>query len=544
MNDDLQIHFTGKFQKLISLGLGDPQLSIPLSDFCSNLTGVLQVSCDLTDNYLIHCTGISSDQPRLSIASVDCFNNRGRNFDYSYLELRGFALTWVYVKLIEAQKDCNRDIKVSFDDANKYYPVIFRDYLESKFLPFTYRQHVSIQKLLVSARLLSLETKGGLKEFLFDNNQETFCNFASRLSKKFNVNHQLILHRLLDEKRKIAFEEASENAIQFKSRTVISLDGGGIKGAVHCRYLRNIIRPLLENEGINLLKDVDVLVGVSTGAIASAYLALYPTLESIDLLEEKYFELGVNVFGDKPKSNFQKVITALFGFPFYSQKKLRRALVEIFGEKKMKHCDKRLLVAAVNIQSFQTVIFDSESKNDRDNLLVDVLMASSAAPFYFPAYSFTTSDGNSSFVDGGLSSNNPSLIGIKKIMEKEPRVTLDWIRLISVGTGDIRAFQTADQFNRWYPVNALAKFPKVIEAAMHTNSDQSANVCNWAISNEFNVRLEPNSKGKGVALDDLKSVQDFLIHLCNGQDVKVARRKIASWYKFDNYKQNNLYSLK
>ena len=69
---------------------------------------------------------------------------------------------------------------------------------------------------------------------------------------------------------------------------------------------------------------------------------------------------------------------------------------------------------------------------DTELKLHDVLMASTAAPTFFPAHVIQ----DSSYVDGGLFANNPSLCAVSKILTHFPRqLTQQDLTVLSVGTG-------------------------------------------------------------------------------------------------------------
>ena len=83
--------------------------------------------------------------------------------------------------------------------------------------------------------------------------------------------------------------------------------------------------------------------------------------------------------------------------------------------------------------------------------VVDVVMATTAAPTYFP---HAVVERGSMYVDGGLWANNPTMVGIVESMaiasrcgrEEDPRFDLDTTSVLSVGTGKCKKFlkPTAD----------------------------------------------------------------------------------------------------
>jgi patatin-like phospholipase/acyl hydrolase len=72
-----------------------------------------------------------------------------------------------------------------------------------------------------------------------------------------------------------------------------------------------------------------------------------------------------------------------------------------------------------------------------DTNVIDTIMASAAAPVYFPAHEVPRVPGGNAFVDGGVFANNPSTAALAALIAS--RVTdgmpLSRVYLLSVGTG-------------------------------------------------------------------------------------------------------------
>ena len=81
-------------------------------------------------------------------------------------------------------------------------------------------------------------------------------------------------------------------------KNILSLDGGGIRGALTLGYLKKIETILQEKHGTDyLLSDhFDLIGGTSTGSIIAAGLA---SGFKVDKLVELYMDLGGKIFGKK-----------------------------------------------------------------------------------------------------------------------------------------------------------------------------------------------------------------------------------------------------
>lgn len=216
-----------------------------------------------------------------------------------------------------------------------------------------------------------------------------------------------------------------------KSNTfkVLSIDGGGMRGFYSASYL-NELKKLAEcrsgKEDVDLSDLFQMIAGTSTGAIVGVGLAAGLSPER---MMQFYTHYGEKIFSQPLPS---KKWRFLWHWRKHINKKgdaaLREGLIEAFGETTLKNIyDKRkiaLVVPAVNATTHQGWVFKTphnQDSNHRDNAysLVDVCLASSAAPIYRSLAAIkkpgktTTKD---LFVDGGLWANNPVLVALSEAL--------------------------------------------------------------------------------------------------------------------------------
>lgn len=187
-----------------------------------------------------------------------------------------------------------------------------------------------------------------------------------------------------------------------------------------------------------------LICGTSTGAILACGLAAGIPLEKI---REFYIQKGPEIFPD-PSPKSKGVLRWCFRYrkkPAAVIKALKDALEETFGDLTIQDVyEKRHIalcipsVKAINHQARVIKTGHLEGKH-RDNRyrLVDVCLASTAAPIFFPLARVLNPDDSQNvqhFVDGGLWANNPIMIGLIEALgmseEKTP------IELVSAGTCD------------------------------------------------------------------------------------------------------------
>ena len=221
---------------------------------------------------------------------------------------------------------------------------------------------------------------------------------------------------------------------------VLSLDGGGMRGVYTATYLKSVAEAFARRRGIAAL-DVgagfDLIVGNSTGGIIACALARGVPLGKVVNL---YREHGPRVFRRPVPTKlslktFPEFVDDLFmrrDALARGNQALREALEGILGETTLAEVyEKRgiaLAVPAVEMSRhrgwvFKTPHFKDTTGRDDGCTLVDVCMATSAAPVYRSMARITSPDGQQPpgmFVDGGLWANNPVMIGLLEALEVAP----------------------------------------------------------------------------------------------------------------------------
>ena len=186
---------------------------------------------------------------------------------------------------------------------------------------------------------------------------------------------------------------------------VLALDGGGIKGTYTAAVLDEIQKNLPEKR--SLVEYFDLIVGTSTGGIIS--LGLGYKLSTEDVLAI-YKESGSEIFphaNDGPKG----LIDWMFKTK-HDPEGLRSNLANIFGNRTLDETSENLAVTSFDTSNATPVVFRAGyGKGENrygDNLkVVDVALATSAAPTYFPA----ALAGDTFMIDGGVWANCPALVG-------------------------------------------------------------------------------------------------------------------------------------
>lgn len=213
---------------------------------------------------------------------------------------------------------------------------------------------------------------------------------------------------------------------------VLSLDGGGMRGTYTATYLGRVAAGFARKRnisGIDVGRAFDLIVGTSTGGIIACGLAKGVPLAAMAKL---YREHGPAIF---PKH----LPKGLPGVPWdikcrpaaldAGETALRNALEDLLGDSTLadvfEEREIALAIPAVEMSQHRSWVFKTAhlptSKGRDDHYrLVDVCLATSAAPIYRSMAAVAHPDegtGYNVFVDGGLWANNPVLVGLIDALE-------------------------------------------------------------------------------------------------------------------------------
>jgi uncharacterized protein len=239
-----------------------------------------------------------------------------------------------------------------------------------------------------------------------------------------------------------------------KTVRVLSLDGGGSRGIVHPMFLKRF----LEQWGVDqskLYESFDVFTGSSIGGmVASALILGWTPVEIKTFFIEKApwiftirtaadvlaGSINASTPSNRPDT-VQKVIMLGTADPFYKSvdnasnygdSRLRAEVDTVFGELKLNDLKANIIIPSFEQTTLTPVLF---SNIDNPYLTYggfsakDVVLATSAAPIYFPSHPIQ--DGQ--YIDGGVFINDPVLYG--KMLGKLIYPDAKRFCVLSIGAG-------------------------------------------------------------------------------------------------------------
>ena len=217
--------------------------------------------------------------------------------------------------------------------------------------------------------------------------------------------------------------------------SILSIDGGGIRGIIPCMVLTEIER----RSGKPIAELFDLIAGTSTGGILAGGLTITdadgkPKNPAKKLLELYTGDKGKEIFKSPPigKLNYVKLLWK----SLFPSKNIEQVLEAEFGDAWLSDTYKHtnLLITSYNTQEMTPFYFrSSEVRNApkegreravEDFLIRDIARATSAAPTYFPpkwlAYSGAFREKklkDLALIDGGVFANNPSVLAYVEAVE-------------------------------------------------------------------------------------------------------------------------------
>eukprot|EP01094_Clydonella_sp_ATCC50884_P016974 TRINITY_DN2873_c0_g1_i4.p1 TRINITY_DN2873_c0_g1~~TRINITY_DN2873_c0_g1_i4.p1 ORF type:complete len:376 (+),score=142.56 TRINITY_DN2873_c0_g1_i4:375-1502(+) len=279
----------------------------------------------------------------------------------------------------------------------------------------------------------------------------------------------------LQEVRRRRTIESSSPEDASKPFFVLSVDGGGLRGIINCVLLQRLVEVFP-----SLLERVQMVAGCSNGGMIAMCIAYgYSASTCQELLECSGRWLFLNKKSSLKQSKYSNHLLKILCDQIWREKTLKHAckylvipaflMANNHEEEDKRTCEVCVFhnmmveVAANNADPFvdpseaeraavrdmSTVRYGSRRYRVEHELASDVVMRTTAAPTYFPAWQ--------KYVDGGVFAHDPSSEALKyAISPQHLEVPIRDIAMLSFGTGMVRHHFDDEAYDwgyvQWVPV--------------------------------------------------------------------------------------------
>lgn len=321
---------------------------------------------------------------------------------------------------------------------------------------------------------------------------------------------------------------------------ILSLTGGGYRGVFSLNVLLQLEQYYMKYKNID--SCVDIYAGTSAGAIIAAGLAFGKSVREI---EDKFVEYGPSIF--KYHLPFNSTGPGLF-WNRYSNRHLRLLLEDILGkDSTLRDAKKPLILTAVDIETAAPIVmscypntFGYSGLHYENMNVVDAVIASAAAPTYFPAvrpnfpreveytgdiigYKRARENPSQSWLsDGGLVANAPDLLAASEAMITYG-IPFDEINMLSIGTTKYthdlkkkRFFKKEARKKRWGMAQWIF-WPRrtgyIIDVMMHAQVLLAERLLGKILDKDNYIRLDFQMPAASkIDIDDTTQTNELIYH--------------------------------
>jgi patatin-like phospholipase/acyl hydrolase len=266
---------------------------------------------------------------------------------------------------------------------------------------------------------------------------------------------------------------------------ILSLSGGGAQGLFSALVLER-----LEDEVGPLSHQFDFLAGTSIGAALACSVAWNIPMQETTRLFENSVE---KIFPSSPIQNpdINRLWKASRGMitARYASVPWRNLLETLFKESLFGESPVPIVVPAIHLETGKLKRFCSWDPEDAKLSVVDVVLASSAAPTFFPVHKMPNGE---LYVDGGMSSNSPDMVALTEVVAKRGEA-LKNVNMMSVGTAlaSPKMFQVGQDLDwglrQWGSKDRISNLSMAV-----TQNTPTCLVKDWLGERYFRIDTVPN----------------------------------------------------
>jgi len=296
---------------------------------------------------------------------------------------------------------------------------------------------------------------------------------------------------------------------------ILALSGGGFRGL----YTATVLKHLEESLGTPLAERFDLICGTSAGGLLALGLAArIPTGE----LQAMFQRDGKRIFGSR---NIFRRIFGTWLVAKHTSDGLRSVLEERFQNLTIGDLQHRVLIPAVNYSTGKGQFFKTPHAQafemDHRRRLVDVGLATAAAPIYFPLHRV---DDEGVFADGGLVGNSPGLFGLHEARQVLQVPNGTTIRVLAIGTMTLGATLRGSAF---LDRGILLWGPKVFDLVISAQENAADAMLKHLLGPHY-VRIDdPATPEQSKDISSLDQVSQGAIDVLTSRGTQAARRVLG-----------------
>lgn len=224
---------------------------------------------------------------------------------------------------------------------------------------------------------------------------------------------------------------------------IISIDGGGTRGVIVMRLLKEIIERSQQILGrdLHVIDLFDFFCGSSIGTVIISGLLIPnpndPTkpLYTVNQVLDHFIKAAPKVFECSVMYN----VWSLWGWrrPRYSNDNWKAFLIKMFGETTFGKLMKPVVFPVKDTLGDRPIYFHSTDPKHACLKIWEVLLGTTAAPTYFPSFELTIDGKKCNLIDGGVLVNDTSELAFIEAVHGasyDPKTIYE----VSFGTGETK----------------------------------------------------------------------------------------------------------
>jgi len=276
-----------------------------------------------------------------------------------------------------------------------------------------------------------------------------------------------------------------------KAKRVLSFDGGGVRAIAGVVFLKQ----LEVATGKSIFDLFDMFIGTSAGGMNALLIAV----KKMNASELHEFWSRENILSSMSAS-WENRTSFLHTRPKYDGIGKTDTLKKYLSDASMGEAHKPIMTLSYDVENRSPTLLSSI--NTPEISAVSAAMATSAAPIYYPTSEI---EDGTWHIDGGIVSNNPSLIGYVEAMK---HFKTDNVKVLSIGAGIDREKIDGPASKKWGALGWLRN--DVIGIMLEQNMDHE--IAEGLMKEKY-LRINSSTEKVNKKLDDSSEINLERIHL-------------------------------